>query len=337
MRGFTESDAISHWPGVRLPLHLEPMTSGVNNRSYLVRSGRESYVLKCYMNVDMMERIHFEHELLSALATTSLPFSVPSPLLAKSGDTTVEISCDGGIHHVALFHRIPGRAASYGDKSEAYRCGQALAFLDQALNAITLSHTVSVPESFGNLSSIHKYVPDPLIAIKQLPVEHELTTKLATIMALVEERWQCHTAGWKTQLIHGDYYPSNTLVDAGKVSGILDFEFSGTGYQAMDFAIGMAAFSAKNWNDGCSWLLLESFAKGYLAQVPLTEEELTATPVLLLKRELSSFIHWLGRMRQGLITLDDMHYRARRLISLHRWLEENQSQLAHRLSGLNVS
>ena len=126
------------------------------------------------------------------------------------------------------------------------------------------------------------------------------------------------------------------MMDSDSVTGILDFEFAGHGYRAMDFSIGLAAFSAKNWHDGCSWSLLESFAKGYLQRMPLSEGELAATPVLLLMRELTSLIHWLGRAKQGLTTPADIHDRAHRVLSLYRWLESNQRQLIHRLRLIPV-
>jgi len=131
-----------------------------------------------------------------------------------------------------------------------------------------------------------------------------------------------------------DFYPTNTLVDTGAVSGILDFEFSGTGHRAMDFAIGLAAFSTRNWVEGCSWPLVDAFAEGYLGRTPLTDGELTATPTLLLMREVASLIHWLGRMEQGLATLEDIHSRVHRLLSLDRWLEAHGDEVAARLQHI---
>ena len=124
------------------------------------------------------------------------------------------------------------------------------------------------------------------------------------------------------------------MIDGGTVSGILDFEFSGMGYQAMDFAIGLAAFSFTPWGHGCSWPRVEAFAAGYLHVVALQRAHLTAVPTLLLMREVTSLIHWLGRMEQGLTTFDDVQERACRLISLHRWLDTHGSELVDLLLSL---
>ncbi|MBA3274256.1 MAG: phosphotransferase [Chloroflexia bacterium] len=333
MIGLTDSDILTHWALVP-PLEVEPIATGTNNRSFLVKSGMHFCVLKWYRNVGNLERLRFEHKLLGALAAARLPFAVPTPLPTRTGDTTVEITHDRDVSRFALFQHIPGRAAAFGSSVETRRCGEALAILDQVLDALTLESTVPIPETFGDLSSIHPSVPDPRAAIEKVFREQALATALARIVKLAGERWQSCTSDWNAQLIHGDFYPTNTMMDSGEVSGILDFEFSGTGYRAMDFTIGLAAFSTKSWDDGCSWPLVESFAQGYLRRTPLAEEDLATVPILLLTREVTSLIHWLGRKEHGLTTVDDLHARARRLLSLDRWLEAHQTRLVDRLTRI---
>ena len=180
-------------------------------------------------------------------------------------------------------------------------------------------------------------MPDPIAAVEQLPGDPALRTALVGVVAGVEQGWRDHTAGWTPQLIHGDYYPSNTLIHDHKVSGIVDFEFSGVGYRAMDFAVGLAAFSTRSWEEGCAWPLVEAFAEGYLLRSTLNLEELAAIPFLMRMWEAVSFVHWLGRMRQGLTLLDDIHERGRRLLSLHRWLDGHQDELVDRVSTTRPS
>jgi Ser/Thr protein kinase RdoA (MazF antagonist) len=299
-----------------------------------VKTGDASFILKWYWNTGMADRVRFEHELLNMPASAGLPFTVPSPLPTSGGATSVEITRDEETSCLALFHCIPGRAAVYGNEAEAYQCGEALAVLDDSLDLLALDSAVPIVETFGDLSSIHPSIPQPVPAIHRV-FEGAPAPALANILSSVEEQWQRHTSGWRPQLIHGDFYPTNTLFELGEVSGVLDFEFSGSGYRAMDFSIGLAAFSTKSWDTGCSWPLMESFATGYLQRSPLAEDALSAMPVLLLMREANSFIHWLGRMKQGLTTLDDIHARARRLLSLYHWLEAHQTELVDRLLRLN--
>ncbi|MEJ7901738.1 MAG: phosphotransferase [Thermomicrobiales bacterium] len=326
-------DALNHWR-LNPPLAIGSIARGTNNVSFLVRSGTGRFVLKCSQAAGGLERSAFEQALVRALADEKLPFSVPSPVQTISGGTSVELARGAGVSRFTLFHHIPGHAARFGNHADAFRCGVALAFLDQALDAVRLDPTTPVPDTFGDLHSIHPAVPDPAAAIHQLSLDHALATTLMTVVSLVEEQWQQRTSGWKVQLIHSDFYPSNALMESGEVTGILDFEFAGTGHRAMDFAIGLGSFSTRNWDDGCAWPLVDSFAQGYLRRTPLSSEELAAVPMLLRFREATSFIHWLGRSMRGPSTVNDIHARARRLLALDRWLTAHQGELVNRLERI---
>lgn len=79
------------------------------------------------------------------------------------------------------------------------------------------------------------------------------------------------------QVIHNDGHPGNLLVDPsapGRLAGILDF--------------GDAVYSPRVSNLAVSltylWPDVDAFTRGYLAEVPLTEAELTQLPMLLAGR-----------------------------------------------------
>jgi homoserine kinase type II len=336
MDGIAVAEIATHWQ-LTPPVRLEPIAAGMNNRSWLVRSGSGIYVLKWYRNMQEADRLRFEHALLGALAAAELPFAVPSPLPARSGDTSIRIETGSGPARTVLSRHIPGRAAAFGSIEETGRCGAALASLDKALATIELDPGIPVPTAFDALGTIHPLVPDPVAAIERLPGDSALRAALVTAVPGAEQRWREHRANWATQLIHGDYYPSNTLVHGGEVSGIVDFEYSSMGYRAMDFAVGLAAFSTRSWEEGCAWPLVSAFAEGYLSQTPLSEPEIMAIPSIMRLREAVSFIHWQGRMEQGLTPLDDIHDRGRRLLSLRRWLERHQDELVDRIIRLRPS
>jgi homoserine kinase type II len=149
------------------------------------------------------------------------------------------------------------------------------------------------------------------------------------------------TAGWPRQVIHCDFFPSNVLIEEGAVSGVLDFEFAGLGERAMDFAIGLVAFSFRTWEagwrNGPDGLSVDAFAGAYLATLPLATHELAAVPDLILMREAGSFVHWLGRLGRGLTTREDIEGRAERLLDLDAWLATNGDDLLDLLSRIVVS
>jgi Ser/Thr protein kinase RdoA (MazF antagonist) len=102
----------------------------------------------------------------------------------------------------------------------------------------------------------------------------------------------------------------------------------------MDFATGMGAFGVKDWTAVPEWSLIEAFASGYMRHSPLTPEEREGVPDLLLKREATSFVHWLGRMHQGLTDSRDMRSRGKRLIALERWMKTHRGRLVEVLDGV---
>lgn len=330
-----EAHVLQHWP-LSPPLAIAPLERGANNRNFGVTSGAGAFVLKWYWNEGAEAWRRFEHELLDALAHARLPFAVPAPVRSRSGATLVTVVSGGELVRMALFRLIPGHAATFGDPLETRRCGAALASLHFALASVALDSDILVPEAFSELSTIHPRVPDPIDALARLVGSYGDATEAARVMARAEEQWLQHTSGWDRQIIHGDFFPSNTLVDAGEVSGVLDFEYSGLGFRSMDFATGLATFSTRNWEAGCSWTLIDVFASGYLHHTSLQERELTAVPSHLRMREACSLVHWIGRMEQGLTSREEINDRVDRLLALDRWLTANERTLVQRIIDLNA-
>jgi Ser/Thr protein kinase RdoA (MazF antagonist) len=149
---------IEHY-GLIDPVNIEPLTTGQNNQSFLVKSGEDSYVLKWYQNVGSNQRLAFEHSLLNSLGEMVLPFAVPVPVSTTMGDTDLVVRDQDDIFHISLSRRIPGRPARFGALDEAYLCGGALADLDQALATVALNADLAVPETFGDMARVHPLVP----------------------------------------------------------------------------------------------------------------------------------------------------------------------------------
>lgn len=141
------------------------------------------------------------------------------------------------------------------------------------------------------------------------------------------------TSGWPLTWIHWDFYPSNVLMHAGHVTGIVDFEFAGAGYRAMDIAIGLNAFA---FGQPDMWTLIERFATGYLSRVHLSTGEIEAVPTLMLMREATSLVHWTGRSLQDLPDRMGVTQRARRLVELAHLLEGRGAELVMRLHEISA-
>lgn len=314
------------------PLTIAPLSAGMNNRSFLVSAAGSDQVLKWHQNTGASERITLLDSILAALERMHLPFAIPRTLRSRAGAPMYAAAIDGGTVILTLTPRIDGRSPTFGDHQQARACGQALGLLDQALGRIPLVPGITAQEPFPGLDDIHPEVSDPLVMVHSILALDDVPQLLVKI----EGAWLERTRQWPKQLIHGDFYPSNVLMVNASVSGVLDFEYSGPGHRAMDFAAGMGAFGVKDWTTRPEWSLLDAFASGYMRHAPLRPEEREGIPDLLLKREATSFVHWLGRMHEGLTDRRDMRIRAERLIALDRWMaihREHLVEMLDRVSG----
>lgn len=318
-----------HWR-LQPPFQIEQVTTGLNNQTYRVRcSDDDVFFLKHYQNADAGARVEFEQMLLQALSQSNLPFAVPAPLSTATGEAVTRMP-DGGA--LSLTHRISGRPGWRGDPALALGAGHALALLDVAMAQTGLNPAIDIPSTFGALTSEHPAIPDVSRAVHAVFHDREMATAIEATLVSAERRWRLSTAGWPTQIIHGDYFPPNVLVTDGKVSGVIDFEFAGTGHRAMDFAIGLVAFGAPHKTFVPMWQGMEAFATGYLPTNPISDDERASMPDLILMCEASSLVHWLGRLNQGLVSPDELQRRGRRLLEVKDWLAAHGRDLVQRLA-----
>ena len=195
---------------------------------------------------------------------------------------------------------------------------------------------IEIPTSLGALVDGHLAIPDLDRAIRALFGNLEMATTVRRTLVRAEKRWRSVTAGWRTQVIHTDFFPPNVLVVDGEVSGVIDFEFAGTSHRAMDFATGLVAFGAPRREFVPRWgESMEAFAAGYLSANPISDEERASIPDLILMREASSFVHWLGRMEQGLVSSDELQRRGQRLLDVNDWLATNGGDLVQGLARID--
>lgn len=309
-----------------LPITIHALEDGANNRSFKVSAGNAVYILKWLHNSFVIDQLAFQNALLTALEAMNLPFAVPKPVSTRGGEA-VYFGADGSRQVVLTMSAfIPGTHPGVGAQVRTRICGKGLGRLDEALAQVRLGADVSIPPAFPHLEE----------ELAQLQESSILDSGVLCLLKSIETRWLEATAGWPQQIIHGDYFSPNVLVQDGEVSGILDFEFAGMGHRAMDLAVGLRAFCLRYELTETCWPLIEAFASGYLHQTLLSVAELNAIPILLLKRESSSFMHWLGRMQIGLTDQADLAERAERLRDLNVWVETHHSRLTALLRQISL-
>jgi homoserine kinase type II len=311
------------WPVA--PRAMEPAEHGLNNESSFVHALEGEFVLRVYRNTADPARVRDEHDLLGRLLMAELPFATPAPIRTIDGDTLAVLETPDGPRLAALFERIPGVPASL-DVPNARIGGRALAQLDAAFARFDLP--VRVP---ATLRDVHPDVPDPLDALDDLEIG-ERAEPVRRVLERVLDAHDALAASLPRQIIHGDFAFPNLLVDAGKVSGLVDFEFAGADLRAADLASAMYVITVRA-SDAQRWAILEAFAAGYRRSLPLDPVEAAAFPDLMLRRAATGLVHWLGRWRAGIADRQEPLDRVERGTRFAAWLDENAPRVAATVAG----
>jgi homoserine kinase type II len=144
---------------------------------------------------------------------------------------------------------------------------------------------------------------------------------------LIEEQVPPLYARLPRQIVHGDFDPSNVLFAADRVSGVLDFEFSGPDLRVVDLLVPLNWWPLHQFGTGAEWPIMDAIGRGYLANLPLLMEELQALPALFRLRAIGGLLHRMVRYRQGLMTTEQLLGRVAFTQERVRWLRQHERRL----------
>lgn len=317
---------LAPWPITPTAIGRTP--HGLNNDTYFVGAREGEFVLRVYRNTADPGRVRDEHDLLGRLAMQELPFAVPTPVRAKSGDTLAVLESPDGPRLATLFRRIPGEPAT-GTVRDARLAGCALAQLDTALARLDLPVRAPI-----TLRDVHPLVPDPLAALDDL----DLGAGRERVAALFDRVIASHgplAESLPRQIVHGDFGFINVLVANGAVTGLLDFEFAEADMRAVDLACALYITIVRS-RDAERWPLIDALVGGYLRALPLDTLEAAAIPELLLRRSAFGIVHWIGRWRSGLCGPEEPVARVERSALLTDWLDLHGPRLALTVAGAKL-
>ena len=310
---------------------VTPTEAGHNNRSWVVETADATHVLRLYDNLG--ERaIRFEHALLRHLGRAGLPFAVPAPVETCAGDTLCVVPGDGDdTIRAALFHFLPGRHPAPDDPVAAARLGEALAHLHPALKEAGAALGSPAVTGYGDLHHIHPRIADPLSVGDLLALEPEVKARLRRATQRALDNVGRLYSSLPTQLIHADYGHFNVLMAGGRVTAVLDFEFSCSDVRAMDLASGVRHFGHAAWFEGGDFDLAERFVRGYADVLPPDPAEIDALPDLMRLAEVVILIHWTGRWLQGIAERQQVAGAAGRALRVDAALEARGAELVERV------
>lgn len=296
---------------------------GTNNWTLLLSTDDGEMALRLYRTVDL-ERVQEEHRLLQALQLIQLPFRIPSPVNTTALETTAQLIWQDRPVIAALFPMLPGRPPADGNPVHAEACGRAIGQLHRGLAG--LPESLNVQNACPPIDQIDPLVPDPIAAAAQCGISSTQSRLLVQLIQdVMADDDQLDHEG--RQVIHGDLFASNMLVRDDEVSAVLDFECAGIGPTMMDVAVATLSLCFTPLDRGDGWDLGRQFANGYAEIRDVSKTAAETIPMLLRRREATSFVTRIARHERGEITTNELHRRADRFIKLDRWLEANAQRL----------
>jgi len=126
------------------------------------------------------------------------------------------------------------------------------------------------------------------------------------------------------QLCHNDITPANVLVDAGRVTAMLDFEFAAPAARALDVAMGLRG-TMRVWDNSEPWDIVRHFCRGYARWMPLTRQDIDALPWLIRLRGAIAILWWLGHVT-AVGETGPIPERITYLRNFVRWLEDHEQR-----------
>jgi homoserine kinase type II len=240
---------------------FEVVEGSVNNIIRYVKIGDSMrYVIRVYNNGNDTAKVKFEHMVLSQLRLRHLSFQIPTAIKSKTTNDYIVILSNGA--SASIFEVIPGSLPKLQFTREVGRaCGElaiALGDLTQVMTTDMMSQCCNPP--YYDLYKVHDAITRELFYQQvQLPEyncsRESINFLVESIRVLENELSSYHDLALPTQLIHGDLHYDNILCSstnhdgescAGRVTGVLDFEFCAMDWRPMELAICLSKYISES-------------------------------------------------------------------------------------------
>ncbi len=293
--------------------------------------------------------------------SAGLPFQLPKYLPAlESGETMAEMP-DG--NQACLSQLIPGALPKTADPKLLGRAVGQLMMAMGALDVskiegeschpyfeIYQAHPSSTKETFYEyaagpdldvcrdaMNTMGAYAGSPtrchvraMPRCRPQPAQKRLLTAFDS--RAVEEFKACDAfiesgleKGLPKQVIHGDLHYDNVLCDeeTGEVTGLLDFEFCGMDWRAIELAVCLSKYVGEE----DPFPLVESFIDGFCESGRLTADEMEGLPDMINMRVMSNAIYFVGRAIAKEDTIKSLTKRADMYAQRMVWVRDNREKI----------
>lgn len=323
---------ISTWP-IPTPNQVSQLTRGANNSVYLVDAGDSRYVLRIYRNHADAARLDVEYQILIALQRARLPFAIPAPVATVDGLFYTYVSdADYGRQIAALFPWEPGGHPQRQDIAAAFAAAVALGRLDMALGALSFSRDQALAP-LGDFTRRYPTLGNPAETLATLTRDTGAIDRIVDTYRRLNDELPALYATLPCQMVHSDYDPTNILMEATRVTAVLDFEFCTYDLRALDLVVALSWWPVELLGSGQEWPLINALGTGYSSQIQFTADEIDALPTVLQMRSIGSLLHRLERYRQGLDSPDFLRRRIAQTLWREDWLAATRATLLEMAAG----
>lgn len=263
---------------------LEPLVSERDQNFLVSAADGTKHILKFANSAEAPEVTDFQTRALLHIAHADPAIPVPTVIPTRNDQLVVEATSDAGaVHRVRLLSWLDGipLCDAGGVTSIAAQMGSCLARLGLALNDFT--HPASNYVLLWDISNTSHLV-ELLPHICDAGLRQLCEAQVTHFREAVEP--QLHTL--RRQVVYNDMNSGNVLVDrgdAGRLAGVIDFGDLAHSHLVNDIAIA-AAYLCRLDDDPYAEVI--DFLSAYTKIVPLTDDEISLLPDLIVARRLTT-------------------------------------------------
>jgi Ser/Thr protein kinase RdoA (MazF antagonist) len=267
-----------------LRAELAPLVSERDQNFLVTITDGARYVLKFANSAERPEVTDFQVQALRHIARVAPEIPVPAVVPTRDGLLMFEAMSDTGTsHQVRLLSWLDGKPLydAKGVSSIAGQMGRCLAQLGLALKVF--SHPGSDQILLWDIQHAALLI-ELLPHVRDAALRRLCETQLAHFRESVEPR--LHSL--RRQVIHNDMNPGNVLVssnDASRLAGVIDFGDLAHSHLVNDLAIA-AAYLCRLDDDPYAEVV--EFLSAYTKIVPLSDDEISLLPDLIVARRLTT-------------------------------------------------
>ena len=309
---------------------LSPTTGGVNNIvQYVTLPNGERELLRIYNNGCDAKRVQFEHGILQQLNQVELSFQVPDFLPSKEDPSQTMVRLSNGAD-ACMCKIIPGTLPKL---TCAKDLGRAAGELNVALKKhVEMDQSLCNTAPYWKMYDVHHAVSkENFIETMKGPLFDDVrdaTDAMLEETLKITERCETSYQSLPVQLIHGDLHYDNVLVQNGKVTALLDFEFAAYDWRAMELAIGLSKYAGEE-PDAMPYF--DDYIDGYATTGQLTRPEAEAIPDLINLRILSNIVYFVGRHIAAEDDISSITTRIENYARRVEWVKSNGDAIVQRI------